>query len=79
MSNLEAAELQLSELDLLSSMFPNEDEFKITDHLALAELKHHVESCSLEVPSSKLQFMLNLELDTPDGNKVTDSCSERNK
>lgn len=75
MSHLEEAELQLSELDLLSSMFPNEDEFKIIDHLALAELKDRVESCSLEAPSSTIQFMLNLELDAPDGNKVPISLS----
>ncbi|XP_053242540.1 RWD domain-containing protein 2B isoform X2 [Podarcis raffonei] len=70
MSNLEEAELQLSELDLLSSMFPNEDEFKVTDQLALAELKDHIDRCTLEVPSSKIQFTLNLELDTADGNKI---------
>ncbi|XP_062982795.1 RWD domain-containing protein 2B isoform X1 [Elgaria multicarinata webbii] len=70
MSNLEEAELQLSELDLLSSMFPNEDEFKVIDQLALAELKDHVDRDTLEVPSSKIQFMLNLELETPDGKMV---------
>ncbi|XP_042313066.1 RWD domain-containing protein 2B isoform X2 [Sceloporus undulatus] len=70
MSNLEEAEQQLSELDLLSSMFPNEDEFKVIDQLALAELKDHVEKRTLEEPSSKIQFMLNLEVDIPSGNKV---------
>lgn len=78
MSNLEEAEVQLSELDLLSSMFPNEDEFKVTDQLALAELKDLVERCSLEVPSSKIQFMLKLEIETPCGDKVIHcSCSKR--
>lgn len=76
MSNLEEAERQLSELDLLSSMFPNEDEFKVTDQLALAELKDHIDRCTLEVPSSKIQFTLNLELDTADGNKVRHHRSE---
>ncbi|XP_060090352.1 RWD domain-containing protein 2B isoform X2 [Heteronotia binoei] len=75
MSNLEEAEVQLSELDLLSSMFPNEDEFKVTDQLALAELKDLVERCSLEVPSSKIHFMLKLELQTPGGNKAEFSLS----
>ncbi|XP_054829201.1 RWD domain-containing protein 2B [Eublepharis macularius] len=70
MNNLEEAELQLSELDLLSSMFPNEDEFRVTDQLALAELKNLVERCPLEVPSSKIQFMLKLELETPGGDKA---------
>ncbi|XP_053165490.1 RWD domain-containing protein 2B [Hemicordylus capensis] len=75
MNNLEEAELQLSELDLLSSMFPNEDEFKMTDQLALAELKDRVERCSLEMPSSKIQFILNLELEIPDGDKMPFSLS----
>ncbi|KAJ7320505.1 hypothetical protein JRQ81_020016 [Phrynocephalus forsythii] len=70
MSNLEDAELQLSELDLLSSMFPNEDEFKLIDQIALAELKDYVERKTSENPYSKIQFVLNVELETPDGNKV---------
>uniref|UniRef100_A0A8D0ED39 RWD domain containing 2B n=1 Tax=Salvator merianae TaxID=96440 RepID=A0A8D0ED39_SALMN len=70
MSSKEEAELQLSELDLLSSMFPNEHEFTVTDQMAVAELKDHVEGCTVEVPSSKIQFTLNLELEMPDGNKV---------
>lgn len=70
MSNLEEAELQLSELDLLSSMFPNEDEFKLIDQIALAELKEYVERKTSEKPSSKIQFVVNVELENPDGNKV---------
>uniref|UniRef100_A0A8D2L1D5 RWD domain containing 2B n=2 Tax=Varanus komodoensis TaxID=61221 RepID=A0A8D2L1D5_VARKO len=77
MSSLEEAELQLSELDLLSSMFPHEDEFKVIDQLALAELREHVERSTSEVPSSKIQFILNLELETSSGKKVplTLSCA----
>ncbi|XP_048349103.1 RWD domain-containing protein 2B [Sphaerodactylus townsendi] len=75
MCNWEEAEVQLSELDLLASMFPCEDEFRVTDQLALAELKNLVERCSLEVPSSKIQFMLKLELQTPDGDKAEISLS----
>ncbi|KAK9402169.1 E3 ubiquitin-protein ligase listerin [Crotalus adamanteus] len=70
MSNLEEAELQLSELDLLSSMFPNEGDFKVTDQLALAELKDYAGKCTLEVPSSKIQFILYLDVETPGENKV---------
>uniref|UniRef100_A0A6J0U0P5 RWD domain-containing protein 2B n=1 Tax=Pogona vitticeps TaxID=103695 RepID=A0A6J0U0P5_9SAUR len=70
MSDLEEAELQLSELDLLSSMFPNEDEFKLIDQIALSELKNYVERKTSEKPSSKIQFVLNVELETPDGNEV---------
>uniref|UniRef100_A0A8C5RAM4 RWD domain containing 2B n=1 Tax=Laticauda laticaudata TaxID=8630 RepID=A0A8C5RAM4_LATLA len=64
------SELQLSELDLLSSMFPNEDDFKLTDQLALAELKDYVGKYTLEVPSSKIQFSLYLDVETPDEDKV---------
>lgn len=79
MSNLEEAELQLSELDLLSSMFPSKDEFRVVDQLALAELKDLVEKCTLEMPSSKIQFMLNMELEVPNGDKVMYSCMKINK
>ncbi|XP_032535658.1 RWD domain-containing protein 2B isoform X2 [Chiroxiphia lanceolata] len=61
MTNQEEAEMQISELDLLSSMFPYEEEFAVTDQLALAELKHYAENESAEVPSSKVQFVLNVE------------------
>ncbi|OPJ66503.1 RWD domain-containing protein 2B isoform A [Patagioenas fasciata monilis] len=61
MANQEEAEIQISELDLLSSMFPYEDEFIVTDQLAVAELKHYVENESAEMPSSKVQFILNVK------------------
>uniref|UniRef100_A0A8C9FVQ8 Small nuclear ribonucleoprotein Prp3 C-terminal domain-containing protein n=1 Tax=Pavo cristatus TaxID=9049 RepID=A0A8C9FVQ8_PAVCR len=61
MTNREEAEIQISELDLLSSMFPYEEEFTVTDQLAVAELKHFVENESAEMPSSKIQFILNVK------------------
>ncbi|NXC27033.1 RWD2B protein, partial [Campylorhamphus procurvoides] len=65
MTNQEEAEIQISELDLLSSMFPYEEEFAVTDHLALAELKHYAENESAEVLSSKVQFILNVKAEVP--------------
>uniref|UniRef100_A0A7M4F4Y8 RWD domain containing 2B n=1 Tax=Crocodylus porosus TaxID=8502 RepID=A0A7M4F4Y8_CROPO len=64
------AEVQISELDLLSSMFPDEDEFIVTDQLALAELKYCVENQSSEMPSSKVQFTLNVKPQVPDATMV---------
>ncbi|XP_042722374.1 RWD domain-containing protein 2B isoform X2 [Lagopus leucura] len=61
MTNREEAEIQISELDLLSSMFPYEEEFTVTDQLAVAELKHFVDNESAEMPSSKIQFVLNVK------------------
>lgn len=70
MANQEEAEIQISELDLLSSMFPYEEEFSVTDQLALAELKHYVENESAEVPSSKVQFILNVKTEVPNASMV---------
>ncbi|XP_023799220.1 RWD domain-containing protein 2B isoform X1 [Cyanistes caeruleus] len=70
MANQEEAEIQISELDLLSSMFPYEEEFAVTDQVALAELKHYVENESAEVPSSKLQFILNVKAEVPNASTV---------
>ncbi|XP_014793697.1 PREDICTED: RWD domain-containing protein 2B isoform X2 [Calidris pugnax] len=61
MTNREEAEIQISELELLSSMFPYEEEFVVTDQVALAELKHYAENESAEMPSSKVQFILNVK------------------
>ncbi|NWI93835.1 RWD2B protein, partial [Pitta sordida] len=70
MTNREDAEMQVSELDLLSSMFPCEEEFCVTDQLALAELKHWAENESAEVPSSKVQFVLNVKAELPNASVV---------
>lgn len=70
MTNREEAETQISELDLLSSMFPYEEEFTVTDQLAVAELKHFVENEAAEVPSSKIQFILNVKLEDPNASMV---------
>ncbi|XP_069641374.1 RWD domain-containing protein 2B isoform X2 [Haliaeetus albicilla] len=70
MSNREEAEIQLSELDLLSSMFPYEEEFVVTDQLAVAELKHCAENESAEMPSSKVQFVLNVKPEVTNASMV---------
>lgn len=60
---MEEAEAQLSELDLLASMFPGENELVVNDQLALAELKECVEKRTTEGRSSKIYFTLNMNLD----------------
>lgn len=63
MTEVEQAEAQLSELDLLASMFPGENELIINDQLALAELKDCVEKRTMEGRSSKVYFTINVNLD----------------
>ncbi|KAM9037104.1 RWD domain-containing protein 2B isoform 2-T2 [Sarcophilus harrisii] len=66
MTEVQQAEAQLSELDLLASMFPDENEFLMHDHLALAELKDYVEMKTTEIPSSKVHFTINIKVEIPD-------------
>ncbi|XP_021503683.2 RWD domain-containing protein 2B [Meriones unguiculatus] len=63
MVEIEQAEAQLSELDLLASMFPGENEFTVNDQLALAELKDCVEKRTMEGRSSQVYFTINMNLD----------------
>lgn len=63
MSAVEEAEAQLSEIELLASMFPTEDEFVVNDQLALAELRDFVDKKMLNAPSSKIHFTIYLKLD----------------
>ncbi|XP_058517711.1 RWD domain-containing protein 2B [Ochotona princeps] len=60
---MEQAEAQLSELDLLVSMFPGENELIVNDQLALAELKDCIEKRTMEGRSSNVYFTINLNLD----------------
>ncbi|TNN75108.1 RWD domain-containing protein 2B [Liparis tanakae] len=66
MSCSEWAESQLAEIELLTSMFPTQDELEITDQLALAELRDCVESSAStdRCPSSRPQFFIKQKLDT---------------
>ncbi|XP_074496466.1 RWD domain-containing protein 2B isoform X2 [Sebastes fasciatus] len=66
MSYLEWAECQLAELELLTSMFPSQEELEITDQLALAELRDYVEgSASTDrPPPNRPQLLIKQKLDT---------------
>ncbi|CAJ1065120.1 RWD domain-containing protein 2B [Xyrichtys novacula] len=66
MSSLEWAECQLAEIELLTSMFPTQDELEITDQLALAELRDYVEGSGSadSPPASRPQFLIKQKLDT---------------
>lgn len=66
MSNLEWAESQLAEFELLTSMFPSQEELEVTDQLALAELRQYVESSDPtdSPPPSRPQFFIKQKMDT---------------
>ncbi|XP_073440693.1 RWD domain-containing protein 2B [Dendrobates tinctorius] len=67
MTSYEEAEAQISELDLLSSMFPSEEEFSVTDELALAELRDYAERRVTAVtPTFQIQFTLTVKLGEAD-------------
>ncbi|TEA32435.1 hypothetical protein DBR06_SOUSAS4710066, partial [Sousa chinensis] len=63
MIEIEQAEAQLSELDLLASMFPGVNELIVNDQLALAELKDCIEKRTMEGRSSKVYFTITMNLD----------------
>ncbi|XP_006008717.1 RWD domain-containing protein 2B [Latimeria chalumnae] len=71
MAGLEEAELQLSELELLSSMFPTEEEFVVNDQVAFAELRDFVEGRAANPPSAKVQFTIDVKLEVPEAEMVT--------
>lgn len=62
MTAIQQAEAQLSELELLASMFPGESELVVNDQLALAELKDCIEKRTTEGRSSKVYFTINVNL-----------------
>ncbi|KAM6310243.1 RWD domain-containing protein 2B [Aegotheles albertisi] len=66
MAGREEAEVQVSELELLCSMFPRQEEFVVTDQLAAAELQRYAEDESAEAPSSALRFTLNVKAEASD-------------
>ncbi|XP_068174166.1 RWD domain-containing protein 2B [Antennarius striatus] len=79
MSCLEWAESQLAELELLTSMFPTQEELEMTDQLAVAELRDYVE-CSDSTsspPSSRPRFVIKQKLPTTsmEGMDVILSCA----
>ncbi|XP_023206643.1 RWD domain-containing protein 2B [Xiphophorus maculatus] len=66
MSYTEWAESQLAEVELLTSMFPGQDELELTDQLALAELRSYVENSASgeKPPPSRPQFFIKQRLDS---------------
>lgn len=67
---LEEAEAQLAELELLTSMFPSEEEFVVTDQLAFAELRDYVEGVSSVPPQSRPDFLIKHRMDTESTKEV---------
>lgn len=63
MAEIDQAEAQLSELELLASMFPGESELLVHDQLALAELKDCVDKRTTEGRSSKVYFTVHVNVD----------------
>ncbi|KAL5011312.1 hypothetical protein ScPMuIL_009863 [Solemya velum] len=60
-SCLKTLDLQLSEVDMLISMFPDQEEFKLDDPCAVAEVKSYVEgNMSYDELQSRIGFTLNL-------------------
>lgn len=70
MSYLEWAECQLAEIELLSSMFPSQEELEMTDQLAVAELRDFVEGSNSSPPASRPRFLVKYKLDTASTQKV---------
>lgn len=72
MSYTEWAESQLAEVELLTSMFPGQDELELTDQLALAELRSYVENSASgeKPPPSRPQFFIKQRLDSSVTNEV---------
>lgn len=78
MSYLEWAESQLAEIELLTSMFPTQEELEMTDQLALAELRNYVE-CSDSTdcpPTSRPTFLIKQMLDMASMEKVANRLSK---
>lgn len=73
MSNVDRAESQLAEIELLTSMFPTQEELEVTDQLALAELRGYVEgTASTDTPpQSRPQFLIKQKLDATGIERVT--------
>lgn len=71
MSYLEWAEAQVAEIELLTSMFPSQEELELTDQLALAELRSYVESPADCPPASRPQFLIKQKLSSAGTEGVT--------
>ena len=62
----EMLELQISEVEMLRSMFPDSKEFKLDDELALINIKGFLSgSVKYEYLHDRIGFSLHLEIDSP--------------
>lgn len=75
MDGIEEARIQLSEIELLLSMFPCKEELIINDQLAFAELRDYVEGRANDPPSSRAQFTIQQRLESANENMVMFSLS----
>ncbi|XP_051781714.1 RWD domain-containing protein 2B isoform X1 [Erpetoichthys calabaricus] len=75
MANCKEAEAQLSEIELLLSMFPNKEELLLNDELALAELRDFCEGKAFTTPSSRVHYTIQLKLETEADDVVVASIS----
>lgn len=71
MDGIEEARIQLSEIELLLSMFPSKEELIINDQLAFAELRDYVEGRANDPPSSRAQFTIQQRLESANENMVS--------
>lgn len=76
---LENLELQLSEVEMLQSMFPNEEEFKLDDQGVLSDVQEYISGSIKELPSH-ISFYLQVECESSsdagtDGRTLDVFCS----
>ncbi|KAL7825417.1 hypothetical protein AOLI_G00326240 [Acnodon oligacanthus] len=76
MACCEEAEAQLAELELLTSMFPSQEEL-VVDQLAFEELRAFVEGRADSPPTTRPQFSIRISVDSPTahGVDITLSCA----
>lgn len=67
----ECLQLQLLEMEMLFSMFPNQGEVKLEDANALSIIKQYVEGTRKALPP-KIEFVITLSIEEP---KVSGLCS----
>uniref|UniRef100_A0A1B6CTB9 RWD domain-containing protein n=1 Tax=Clastoptera arizonana TaxID=38151 RepID=A0A1B6CTB9_9HEMI len=60
---LEMLKIQVSEFDMLQSMFPNPGEFEVNDYSIIADINEYIEGKISKLPS-QLNFTIYLSIDT---------------
>ncbi|KAI4882221.1 hypothetical protein NFI96_025674 [Prochilodus magdalenae] len=69
MAGCEEAEAQLAELELLTSMFPSQEEL-VVDQLAFEELRAYVEERADSPPTTRPQFSVKISVETSTADRV---------